>query len=89
MILCATGILSRCYGAAWRWWWLWGSLPWLACLAVMMCVTRWETDDAYISYRYVCILLDGHRLVFNPGWPSVDGYINFLWALGCVRGWRR
>ena len=37
-------------------------------------------DDAFISYRYVRNLVDGHGLVFNPG-ERVEGYTNFLWVM--------
>jgi arabinofuranosyltransferase len=37
-------------------------------------------DDAYISYRYVRNLINGHGLVFNPG-ERVEGYTNFLWII--------
>jgi arabinofuranosyltransferase len=37
-------------------------------------------DDAFISYRYVKNLINGHGLVFNPG-ERVEGYTNFLWII--------
>ncbi len=37
-------------------------------------------DDAYISFRYVQNLVDGHGLVFNPG-ERVEGYTNFAWVM--------
>ncbi|HVP58319.1 MAG TPA: hypothetical protein VMU02_09490 [bacterium] len=37
-------------------------------------------DDAFISYRYVRNLIQGHGLVFNPG-ERVEGYTNFLWII--------
>jgi hypothetical protein len=37
-------------------------------------------DDAFISYRYVKNLVNGHGLVFNPG-ERVEGYTNFLWII--------
>ena len=48
----------------------------------------WFTiDDAYISFRYVRNLLEGHGLVFNPG-EYVEGYSNFLWVLELAALWR-
>lgn len=43
-------------------------------------VTWFLTDDAFISFRYACNLLEGHGLVFNPG-EYVKGHSNFLWVL--------
>lgn len=40
----------------------------------------WTNDDAFISYRYVKNLNNGHGLVFNPG-EKIEGYSNFLWVL--------
>jgi len=37
-------------------------------------------DDAFISFRYVRNLLNGHGLVFNPG-EYVEAYSNLLWVL--------
>ncbi|MGD8454433.1 MAG: hypothetical protein PVJ57_21680 [Phycisphaerae bacterium] len=42
---------------------------------------RFMCDDAYISFRYVQNLVNGHGLVFNPGRPPVEGYTNFLWVI--------
>ena len=44
------------------------------------------TDDAFISFRYVRNLLEGHGLVFNPG-EYVEGYTNFLWILELAALW--
>lgn len=67
-------------------------------LAVVLCVPwviwgLWQAlalhfvcDDAYISFRYVRNLLDGHGLVFNPG-EYVEGYTNFLWVLEVAALW--
>ena len=44
------------------------------------------TDDAFISFRYVRNLLEGHGLVFNPG-EYVEGYSNFLWVLELAALW--
>jgi arabinofuranosyltransferase len=43
-------------------------------------------DDAYISFRYVRNLVDGHGLVFNRG-EWVEGYTNFLWVLELAGLW--
>ena len=51
-----------------------GLLGWLAEMSWFL------TDDAFISFRYVRNLLEGHGLVFNPG-ERVEGYSNFLWTL--------
>ena len=40
----------------------------------------WVGDDAYISFRYVRNLAQGHGLVYNPG-ERVEGYTNFLWVI--------
>ncbi len=37
-------------------------------------------DDAFISFRYVRNLLNGHGLVFNVG-ARVEGYTNFFWII--------
>jgi arabinofuranosyltransferase len=37
------------------------------------------TDDAFIGFRYLENLLEGHGLVYNPG-ERVWGYTNFLWV---------
>ena len=42
------------------------SLPWLVLLAWLTSVAWFLTDDAFISFRYVRNLLEGHGLVFNP-----------------------
>ena len=61
-------------------------LPWLALLGWFSSVAWFLTDDAFISFRYVRNLLDGHGLVFNPG-EYVEGYSNFLWALELAAIW--
>lgn len=43
-------------------------------------------DDAYITYRYSTNLAHGFEPTRNPGQDSVEGYTNFLWMLGHVRG---
>ena len=62
-------------------------LPWLALLGWLASVSWFLTDDAFISFRYVRNLLDGHGLVFNPG-EYVEGYTNFLWVLELAAIWR-
>ncbi len=62
-------------------------LPWLALLAWLASVSWFLTDDAFISFRYVRNLLEGHGLVFNPG-ERVEGYSNFLWVLELAAIWR-
>ncbi len=37
-------------------------------------------DDAFISFRYIQNLLNGHGLVFNVG-AKVEGYTNFSWII--------
>lgn len=39
---------------------------------------KYMTDDAFISFRYLENLLDGHGLVYNLG-ERVWGFTNFLW----------
>jgi len=51
-----------------------------ALLAVHALVLGYESDDAYISFRYARNLLAGHGLVYNPG-ERVEGYTNFLWTV--------
>ena len=62
-------------------------LPWLALLAWLTSVSWFLTDDAFISFRYVRNLLNGHGLVFNAG-ERVEGYSNFLWILEIAAVWR-
>ena len=61
-------------------------LPWLALLAWLTSVAWFLTDDAFISFRYVRNLLEGHGLVYNPG-EYVEGYTNFLWILELAALW--
>ena len=61
-------------------------LPWLALLAWFSSVAWFLCDDAFISFRYVRNLLEGHGLVFNPG-EYVEGYSNFLWVLELAAIW--
>ena len=62
------------------------SVPWLALLAWLTSVAWFLTDDAFISFRYVRNLLEGHGLVFNPD-EYVEGYTNFLWILELAALW--
>ena len=62
-------------------------LPWLALLAWAASVAWFMTDDAFITFRYVRNLLEGHGLVFNPG-ERVEGYSSFLWALELAVVWK-
>jgi arabinofuranosyltransferase len=43
----------------------------------------WISDDAFITFRYVSNLLDGHGPVFNVG-ERVQGYTHPLWFLFLV-----
>ena len=61
-------------------------LPWLALLVWLASVAWFLCDDAFISFRYVRNLLEGHGLVFNPG-EYVEGYSNFLWVLELAAIW--
>ena len=61
-------------------------LPWLALIAWFSSVAWFLCDDAFISFRYVRNLLEGHGLVFNPG-ERVEGYTNFLWILELAAIW--
>ena len=63
-----------------------GCLPWLALLGWLTSVAWFLCDDAFISFRYVRNLLEGHGLVFNPG-EYVEGYSNFLWVLELAALW--
>ena len=62
-------------------------LPWLALLVWLASLAWFMTDDAFITFRYVRNLLEGHGLVFNPG-ERVEGYSNFLWALELAAIWK-
>lgn len=64
-----------------------GSLPWLGLLALMASMAWFLCDDAFISFRYVRNLVEGHGLVFNPG-ERVEGYSNFLWVLELAALWK-
>ena len=62
------------------------NLPWLVLLGWLTSVSWFLSDDAFISFRYVRNLLEGHGLVFNPG-EYVEGYSNFLWILELAAIW--
>jgi arabinofuranosyltransferase len=48
-----------------------------------------QTDDAYITFRYVSNLLAGYGLVWNPPpFLPVEGYTSLLWALLLGAAWR-
>ena len=67
-------------------WLLLSGLPWLLLLGWLTSVTWFVCDDAFISFRYVRNLVEGHGLVFNPG-EYVEGYTNFLWVLELAAIW--
>ena len=67
-------------------WLLLSGLPWLLLLGWLTSVTWFLCDDAFISFRYVRNLVEGHGLVFNPG-EYVEGYTNFLWVLELAVIW--
>lgn len=67
-------------------WLLLGGLPWLLLLGWLTSVTWFLCDDAFIGFRYVRNLVEGHGLVFNPG-EYVEGYTNFLWLLELAAIW--
>ena len=67
-------------------WPLLGGLPWLLLLGWLTSVTWFLCDDAFISFRYVRNLVEGHGIVFNPG-EYVEGYTNFLWVLELAAIW--
>ncbi|TPV94629.1 MAG: hypothetical protein B7733_14230 [Myxococcales bacterium FL481] len=60
--------------------------PWLAIAAWFSRVAWFMCDDAFISFRYVRNLVEGHGLVFNRG-EYVEGYTNFLWVLELAGLW--
>ena len=62
------------------------SAPWLALLTFLAYLSRFFTDDAFISFRYARNLLEGHGLAWNPG-ERVEGYSNFLWVMELAAIW--
>jgi len=68
----------------------WRALPFVPVLVFMAWFANsvyWQCDDAYISFRYVWNLVNGHGLVFNQG-ERVEGYTNFAWVLELAVIWR-
>ena len=67
---------------------------WVFGAAMLLAVIGWrlfwfQTDDAYITYRYVSNLLAGYGLVWNPPpFLPVEGYTSLLWALLLGAAWR-
>lgn len=55
-------------------------IPVLVFILHLFLVAGYDTDDAYISFRYASNLVRGHGLTFNAG-ERVEGYTNFLWTL--------
>ena len=62
-------------------------LPWLMLLPLLTSVSWFRADNAFISFRYVRNLLNGHGLVFNMG-ERVEGYSNFLWIIELAAIWQ-
>lgn len=60
--------------------------PWVILFTWMVDLSWFLTDDAFITFRYVRNLVEGHGLVFNIG-ERVEGYTNFLWALELAALW--
>jgi arabinofuranosyltransferase len=60
--------------------------PHLVLLAIVVLWSSWAAscfflnEDAFISFRYVQNLVQGHGLVYNPGVYD-EGYSNLLWIL--------
>ena len=86
-------LMTQAVAVAWRGpqWRRWAVLalcflPWAVLLAWHTSLSWFLTDDAFISFRYVRNLLEGHGLVFNPG-EYVEGYSNFLWVLELAALW--
>jgi arabinofuranosyltransferase len=67
---------------------------WVLAAAMLLAVIGWrlfwfQTDDAYITFRYVSNLLAGYGLVWNPPpFLPVEGYTSLLWALLLGAAWR-
>ncbi len=61
---------------------IWGLIAALAVYVIHTIILRlFSIDDAYISFRYAKHLAEGLGLTWNPGYPPVEGYSNFLWVL--------
>lgn len=69
----------RAEASARRWAWLL-LVPLAALYAWNLSGTWFQSDDAFISFRYARHLADGLGLVWNPG-ERVEGYTNFSWVL--------
>ena len=51
-------------------------------LFVVHAASLWTIhEDAFIGFRYVRNLVNGHGLTWNVGEPPVEGYTNFLWLI--------
>jgi arabinofuranosyltransferase len=67
-------------------WYAWALLCGLAAAALLVWArSRYQFDDAFISYRYAANLFAGRGLVFNPG-ERVEGYSNLLLVLLMATG---
>jgi len=49
-------------------------------LAARVWSEAWVSEDAFITFRYVTNVLEGHGAVFNPG-EQVQGYTHPLWFI--------
>lgn len=63
-----------------------GLLVFLSGFGVLVGLTWFLCDDAFISFRYVRNLVEGNGLVFNTT-ERVEGYTNFLWVLEIAALW--
>ncbi|HEX5054156.1 MAG TPA: hypothetical protein VFZ65_20425 [Planctomycetota bacterium] len=71
------------------------TVRWLLPLAIASLVAVlawWATcflcDDAFIAFRYVGQVHDGHGLVWNEApWQPVEGYSSFLWVVMLLAVW--
>lgn len=67
---------------------------WLVVLAGLVVVAGWETfwfqtDDAFISFRYIANHMEGFGYVWNPPpFRAVEGYTNLLWMMVLEGVWR-
>ncbi len=61
---------------------VWGLVASLTVYFIYVIILRFfSIDDAYISFRFAKHLAEGLGLTWNPGYPPVEGYSNFLWVL--------
>lgn len=69
----------------------WASLVLAAALCALygwnLSTTWFQSDDAFITFRYARNLVDGLGPVWNPG-ERVEGYTNFSWMLLMAAGMR-